>query len=379
MSSKPNLSVFNISLASGGAEKVISLLLKELKHDYNVHLILMYNNVHFQIPKEVNVVFLTNKDTNRPFFAKILDAFLFLLKYYKFLKINNIDYAVSFLPFPNLINGIVSIFNKKAVTIISERGFPSDPTTSKSGLLISKLFYPLLYNKCSKLFSNSIHINKDLKDNFGIKIPMEVIYNPIEAPIKTVASSSLNNKKTYLKVITTGSLNSNKNQIMIFKAIENSNNNLTVLGDGPLKKYLSNQIIELSLEKQVCLKGRVQNVNEQLLKKDCFVLSSFSEGFPNALLEAMAIGLPCIATNCLSGPLELLNNNKPIKIDKGDFFTASFGILINVDDHIGLNKALNYFNQNPSEREKYGKLALERSKNYLLKNVYNQFNHFLKN
>lgn len=380
METKQNLSILMITLGSGGAEKVISLLLKELKNDYNVTLILFYNEIHFPIPDEVDVITFSESITKRPFYLKIFDAISFIFKYYKTLKKRNIKYAISFLAFPNLLNGIISIFNKNIITIISERGFPSDNTTSKLSLKISKIFYPIFYNKCDKLFSNSVHINNDLKENFGIKIPMEVIYNPIEAPKSTILPSTLNKNVDTLKVITAGTLNTRKNQIIIINAVKNSikNYQLTILGDGYLKDFLSNQVISNNLQDKVLLKGKVKNVNYYLNKSDCFVLSSFTEGFPNALLEAMNEGLPSISTNCLSGPLELLNDNKPVNIKNGEFYKATYGILINNDDDDALKKALDYLHDNPDERERYSELSLQRAKKYLLGNIYKEFNQFIQ-
>jgi glycosyltransferase involved in cell wall biosynthesis len=377
---KQKLSILSITLGSGGAEKVISLLLKELIHDYNVTLVLFYNKVHFYIPKEVDVILFNTNSTHRPFYLKIFDSLIFITKYYRLLKRKKIDISISFLAFPNLINGIIAVLNKNIKTIISERGFPSDNTTSKLSLYISKLFYPIFYNRCTKLFSNSIYINKDLNDNFGIKIPMEVIYNPIEIPEKTIITNAIiSHDVNCLNLITAGTLNKRKNQIMIIRAIQNSNNNykLTILGGGPLKEYLSNEIINYKLHENVFLKGNVKNVNEYLLKSDCFILSSFTEGFPNALLEAMAIGLPCISTNCLSGPLELLHDNKEVTIKKGGFFKARYGLLINNDDYEGLKNALEFFRNNHGERDKYSKLSLERSKEYHLKSIYSKFYQFI--
>lgn len=380
MKTKENISITSITLGSGGAEKVISLLLKELVKNYNVTLILFYNHIHFNIPEGINVEFLCDKSPNRPFYLKFLDSISFVFKYNKVLKRNNIQYAVTFLAFPNLINGITSIFNKKVKTYISERGFPSDNTTSKLSLKISKIFYPIFYNRCYKLFSNSVYINEDLKDNFGIKIPMEVIYNPIEVPSNTIIPESLNTTSDKMKVITAGTLNTRKNQIMIIRALQGSSENLelTILGGGHLEKFLSNEIKTNKLEDKAFLKGRVKNVNEYLVNSDCFVLSSFTEGFPNALLEAMAIGLPSISTNCLSGPLELLHDNEELDIKDGEFFKAKYGILIKNDDHIALQKALDYLYNTPEERVRYSKLSLERANHYLLENIYKEFNQFIK-
>ncbi|MDH7913959.1 glycosyltransferase [Winogradskyella sp. SYSU M77433] len=379
--SKKNISILSITLGSGGAEKVISLLLKSLVKDYNVYLVLFYDNIHFSIPEGVNVVFLSEKGPERPFYLKTLDSIKFIFKYFKFVKRNNIIVSVSFLAFPNLINGVVSTLNKRVKTIISERGFPSDNVSSKLSLYISKIFYPIFYNRCDKLFSNSIHINNDLKNNFGIKIPMEVIYNPIEIPQKTIEPTSLNSTEKRLEIITAGTLNTRKNQVMIIRSLLEIQNNdkFTILGDGHLRAYLTEEIKSSKLENQVQLKGKVKNVNDFLLESNCFVLSSFTEGFPNALLEAMAIGLPCISTNCLSGPLELLNENDAVDIKNGEFVIAKYGLLVNNDDHVGLSKALDFYRNSPEKRVEFGKLSLQRAKEYHLDTIYTKFNQFITN
>lgn len=377
--SKLNISILCTSLASGGAQKVISLLLKKLKDDYNVTLVLFHQPIHFPIPEEVKVVVLTTNSGKISAFQKIFDPLLYLKRYNSILNKENISISISFLAYPNFINGVAAILNKNIKTIISERGFPSDNTSSKTSYYISKLFYPILYNRCSRLFSNSIYINEDLKNNFAIHIPMEVIYNPIELPLKKIDPKHLNNNNP-LKIITAGTLNTRKNQIMIIRAFNEikNNDNLTILGEGHLRNYLATEIKNFKLEQQISLEGEVKNVNTYFLKSNCFVLSSFTEGFPNALMEAMAVGLPCISSNCLSGPLELLNDNSSIQIKKGDFFKGKNGLLVNNDDYIGLSKAIDFFRKNPAEREKYSALSLIKAQEYQLDNIYSKFNKFIK-
>jgi N-acetylgalactosamine-N,N'-diacetylbacillosaminyl-diphospho-undecaprenol 4-alpha-N-acetylgalactosaminyltransferase len=210
---------------------------------------------------------------------------------------------------------------------------------------------------------------------------MEVIYNPIELPEKTINPSDLNTNETSLKIITAGTLNTRKNHIAIIRAIKEIPNNdkLTILGEGHLGDYLNNEVARLKLEDQVFLKGKVKNVNDYFLDSNCFVLSSFTEGFPNALLEAMAIGLPCISTNCLSGPLELLNENEEISIENGEFFIGKYGLLVNNDDFIGLSKAIQFYRNDSSNREKFSALSLKRAKEYQLASIYTKFNQFISN
>ncbi|WP_190808454.1 glycosyltransferase [Flagellimonas sp. S3867] len=378
---KPKLSIINLGMGSAGAEKVISLLLKKLKDDYDVTLFLLFKERHYDIPPEIKVIGLTKGSSESSIFIKLLQSFLILWKYNSLLRKRKIEYAISFLPYPNFINGISSLFNPSIRFFVSERGYPSNNTSKKISLYIAKVFYPLLYNRCYKLFSNSVYINKDLKENFGIRIPTEVIYNPIELPEKTKKSETLASNIDMMKVITVGSLIDRKNQGSIIKALGISNYTYvaSIIGEGPLQKNIEMQVSDLELNRNVrLLGGGIQNVNDFLVENDCFVLSSKTEGFPNALLEAMAAGLPCISTNCLSGPQELINENLEVKIDKGSFFMGKYGILVEVNDSLGLSKALDYLTENPSERERLSRLSLKRAKDYELNGIYKVFNEFIK-
>ena len=127
------------------------------------------------------------------------------------------------------------------------------------------------------------------------------------------------------------------------------------------------------------LPGKVKNVNEYLLQSDCFILSSITEGFPNVLLEAMAIGVPVISTNCMSGPLEILNDNETVLIEEGEYYLAKYGILINVNDEIALAKAITHLKENDTIRKEYSDLGFQKAKMYDLPEIYKQVKLLIDN
>lgn len=85
---------------------------------------------------------------------------------------------------------------------------------------------------------------------------------------------------------------------------------LEIWGEGSEREALLAQIERLGLEARVRLPGRTTEPWEVMLRAHGFILSSRVEGFPNALLEAMALGLPCVALDCPSGPSELSDGGK---------------------------------------------------------------------
>jgi glycosyltransferase involved in cell wall biosynthesis len=102
---------------------------------------------------------------------------------------------------------------------------------------------------------------------------------------------------------------------------------LIILGEGPDRACLMRQIAELSLQGFVEMPGFVANPYPVMRHSDVFVLSSRFEGLPLALMEARALGIPIVATDCVAGPRELLEGGR-------------HGILVPVNDHAAIAAAI---------------------------------------
>lgn len=374
MLNKKKISILTLSMGHGGAEKVISLLLPELIKEYDVYLYLFYPTIHYIIPSEVKVITSYSNHKNG-LWRRMVSPLVIYRKYVQFLKKEQIKISISFLFRANIINGMVKNKNSDIKVLMSERNYPSKMyNTSWVRLWLSKLLIKKLYNKADVLFSNSYYINQDLKQNFDVTIPIKTLYNPIEKPIKTHNVQKVTNEKEAIKIVSVGRFEQVKNHSLLFKAIEQIRNaTLTIIGEGTLRGNYRNEIERRNLSERVYLPGISKKVLNDLLDYHIFILSSDSEGFPNALLEAMSVGLPVISTNCLSGPLELLNEGQEIKIEKDTFYKAKYGLLTNVNDVEALVKAIQYYQNNIDVRRYYSQQSLMRSEFFFIESIYQDF------
>lgn len=112
--------------------------------------------------------------------------------------------------------------------------------------------------------------------------------------------------------ISVGELNKNKNHEVAIRALAKINNKdfyYVVCGEGNKKEYLIDLAEELGVRDRVRFLGYQSNIAEILLACDCFLFTSFREGLPGSLMEAMASGLPCIASK-IRGCVDLLEESK---------------------------------------------------------------------
>ena len=168
-------------------------------------------------------------------------------------------------------------------------------------------------------------------------------------PLREVAAPSLDAGARATTIAAVGRLVPQKGFDTLLRAFELVHRThptwrLVIIGEGPLRTSLEAQVQELDLGTVVSLPGRSITVDRVLAESAVFVLSSRYEGFPNVLLEAMVCGCACVATDCDSGPSDLLQHD-------------ALGLLVPVDDAIALADAITRVLDDAAYRSRLGEAA----------------------
>ena len=164
-------------------------------------------------------------------------------------------------------------------------------------------------------------------------------------------------------IITVGRLSKEKGHAVLiesFSKLKNKSWKLDIVGDGPERETLEKLVTDLELQKRVCFYGHKKDFKELLASASIFVLPSFYEGFPNALIEAMSVPLACVSSDCVAGPREIINHGEN-------------GFLFETGNSDGLSVILDELISNPSKLAMIEKNASAVVDNYNFEAVTNQF------
>ncbi len=376
MTIKPNISIFIYSMGKGGAEKIVSTILFDLVKYFKVHLVLLSNEIVYEIPIDVKVTNLSVVSSNG--FFKLLSVPINAYKYKKFCQKNKIKTSLSLLTQPNFISLLSKLLGNSAKTIISEHTVLSN-WRSKEVLysMFHKFFVKKLYSIADSIVVVSKYIQYDLINNYNIrKTRIDVIYNPHDlSSIDRLKMLPIldNNFISFSSrvIISAGTLESRKGFYELIKAfslLEYSDLNLLIMGDGPEKESLLKMVSDLNLTKRVFLLGFVDNPYQYFKNSDIFVLASHVEGLPNVIIEALACGCAVISTDCISGPREILSpgTDYPAK-ELTEFEDVEYGILTPVDNIHELKLAMDSLIKNDSKLVKYKNKSLTRAYDFDLK------------
>jgi N-acetylgalactosamine-N,N'-diacetylbacillosaminyl-diphospho-undecaprenol 4-alpha-N-acetylgalactosaminyltransferase len=364
------------SLAGGGAERVVSTLINNLVNKYDCYIILLENTISYDIDNRIKVIHL-NSGSNSGF-IKFISLFFLAFKLSKIIKQYQFNMVISFLARANYINILSNTFTKHKV-IISERIAPSSMYADNSlTAKINKFLISNLYNKADSIISVSQAIKHDLINTFNISIMQNVIYNPCNlSNIETLSTQKLDKDIQEKSIITVGSLCTRKNHSLLlnsFANISDKDYKLYILGIGEELDNLKNLTQELHIENRVVFLGFDANPYKYLAKCDIFVLTSNSEGFPNVLVEALSCGLPVIATDCLSGPREIIAPNTDYtKQLQDDIELAEYGILTPIYHIEQLTRTINVMISDEELKKNYKDKAKSRANDFNIDEIITQY------
>ena len=208
-------------------------------------------------------------------------------------------------------------------------------------------FRRLLYRRADVLTANTTGVMESLVPLFQAR-HLALLPNPLPMPVVPAAVGSAGDRQGF---VTVARLVPQKGIDVLIRALAQTSGaaqdwTLTLVGDGPEREALERQVLQAGLEEKVHFLGFRSDPQTSLLQAGVFVLPSRYEGMPNALLEAMAVGLAVVVTDASPGPLEVVE-------------AGVSGLVVPSDEPAALADALDRLAAQPQLRERLGAAARE--------------------
>jgi len=386
---KKNIMFIIGQMKTGGAEKVVCNLCNNLKNKYNITLVVRTMKDADYIP-DVNIIeipelgFSLSKYNLIKNVRSCLIALCGIKKLRKLKKDLKIDTSVSFLIKSNIFN-YFSKYKDKVIISVRNRITSINIDIYKKIMFIYRFVITrvnLVVSVSESVMNEQITCFNANKTN-NIVIPNFCEYKQINKLKKE--NLPLEHKKMFdgKTVISSGRYTYQKGQWHLIRAFKkvveyDKDIKLVLTGRGDLKDYYLKLVSELNLQKNVFVLDYVDNVYRYMYNAQVYVLNSFYEGMPNALLEAMACNLPIIATDAPGGTREIVSSSisaNLINMEKINY--EDYGILIKpcdskmysaadplTQEEINLADAIITLLSNKSLMEKYKKNSNKRIKDF---------------
>lgn len=340
------------TLAGGGAERVIVNLANEMiSRGHCVTILLTTENiVEYVLNPQIEIIQISNRTAHN-----IKERVRRISSLRKYFKQHRDTYYVSMPTDTNIFVLLASLFLDINL-VVSERNDPNQ----YSHILIRDILYCFV--------KKIVFQTEDAKACFSKRLQRigTIIFNPVSEVLPPVYTGE--RKKN---IVVVGRLDEQKNHKILIDAFADfaqnySDYELNIYGRGPLEEKLVSRIKELGLEEKIHLLGFNNNVWESVADAAMYILSSDYEGIPNSLLEAMAMGIPVISTDCpIGGPAMLIKHEVN-------------GLLVPVGDSRELYLAMCRLADNPELAEKYADEAKKIRKKMSVKQICNEWLEYIE-
>jgi glycosyltransferase involved in cell wall biosynthesis len=324
MQNKKRILLIVPMLHQGGFERICVMTARLLQDRYDIYLAVFTKKDIFYDVSGINVIDL-NLGTVDSKLGKIINI-IKRIKALKHLKRKlKINISYSFGTSANIVN---VLSKAQDTTWAGIRGYGA---AEDSGI-------KLICKKADRVVS----CTKVMEERFNVMFGSNssaVLYNPCNVAdiIKSSQSDIQENIKDFIEkpgklVVSMGREDDLKGFWHLIKSIYLAKKDLTdiklmIIGDGQYTEYKS-LADKLGITNDILFTGTLNNPFSVIKNADIYALTSESEGFPNALIEAMAVGVPCISVNCLTGPAEILNEDYKKCDNQDEIYYADYGIIM---------------------------------------------------
>jgi glycosyltransferase involved in cell wall biosynthesis len=304
-----NVSFIITNLSSGGAERVVSIIANYFaQQNINVKIIAVQDDsIDYPIDKKIQYAYVKRK-AKKPF--SIIERVLDIRR-----NIKDSDIVISFLWHINVYTLMATRFSKKKV-IISDRSDPANEVKDATKLQILSRNFFYRFPECI------VFQMPDAKSYYSKKIQQKglIIPNPISSNLPELYLG-----ERQKNIVSVCRLSPQKNIKMTIDAFslfynEHKDYTLTIYGEGDLREELETYVEKISLQENILFAGFTKNIHEKIVDSAMFVSSSDYEGISNSMLEALAMGIPTIVTDCPVGGAKMYvkHHENGILVSTGD-------------------------------------------------------------
>lgn len=289
------------AIHDGGAERVmINLADYFSRQGYKTILVTSFRDTwEYTVPNAVKRITLEEHEIKQ---SKLKRNITRIKRLRKLCKDEKPDILVSFMAEPNF-RAILATWGLPVKNLISVRNDPNKEYAGRVGHIVGKYLLPFA--------DGCVFQTKEAKNWFPKRLQKKsrIIYNAVKEDFYHVERHPVPGE-----IVTCGRLEEQKNHALLIAAFSKvveryPEARLKIYGEGSLRGKLQKQIDALGLHEKAFLMGATNHVEKVLETADVFVLSSDFEGMPNALMEAIAAGVPCISTDCpCGGPRDLFGD-----------------------------------------------------------------------